>query len=1111
MKWYDLIPPEVFGEEKKVQQGSPIGFTGYGPDGKFQKHNPVALVQTMGGPMTVHEGEGMVQNGNGSISVIPQEKLKQIERQYKVPGMAEGGTFMPTQTDQTGAIGAPLGTPQADINQGIGTLRDIAGGKSAVTESIANRALSSLGGAQTAAIGAAKQEAAQAGYSKQAIGATAQTAMRNMEGERSKLMGDIAQGSQQQMAGAAQSLIGVGQAERGYQDISKDRKWERTLTYTDPSTPEGLKQLQDAYTRLYGTAAPDFNTLKEERDYLRTKRGQDIEQGNLTLEQLRTSVGDQQYKSIVDMINTGATLDQVNARLPAGQKLTQAMYDSMYGTTAKYFWEKSFTRDENRYQTETDYKRNWDAFQATAQYGTAEDAAAAYKLATGKDITPEAIKTMRAMQELQLDSQKISNDAARLQLDTGKMTSLIYMVNQGMSLETINATLGTTIGITEYNDIKEKYKLSVDALKTENLTASTQLQIIKGSMNTTAYNQMQNDIESGITLEEIRKRDYNGDGKPDFPDLDSAVYASVGREREISLATAEYNLSRLKTTTNTANWNTALDMARNGMNAAQIKEATGLTLTDNDVQNMRAYITPDKQWAEALAYNDPTTEAGRTALEEAWKVTHPGQEVPDFTSAAFTTEWNTAKNEAVMQAGKVVDALIGDIVDNTNEDIGAMTDAQMLGSSTVQSALENQTLRQNVFTKLGLSGDVNSPTNRAKIDAYITSSLKNAYKGDVDLLVENYIKAGRIPEEYKDTPDYQGELKRAIQDMLNSGAIDRNGNLVEGAVFDWPWDDPDTRFNYVDWNGNDIVYDANGVNKNSRQAIIIPGKQEAYRSTFNGVEREVNHEDANAMWSTLSETQKQSYFDASGKFNLEGFMEDYFVKTSGQNGGTVPHNLTDINGYFEQNPEALDTIIQNINGTVDASGKVSNQFVSSGYLDTVSKMIAEAGTDTEKLNAAKALSEQQNQFQYYDENGQWQHASTVNNNTLINIWQQFSQMYGKSGEPLTSQEFSRYWNDGKGWIIGEDGIVMNFKESWQKENGVTAENPALSGEAWTNFLKPSTATTSKTITENGKTYKPGDTKTVVDPGTGNTEVYTLQSDGTWKRTSWTQVEYSTGQ
>ena len=1056
MNWYDLMPPELFGEQEKRPQQKPIGFTGFGADGRFQKGNPTAMVQTMGGPMTLHEGEATVENENGSITVIPQQKLKQMERQYGIKGMADGGTFMPaTQTDQQAAIGGntTTGTPKTSIQTGIGALQNIASGKSAVTESIANRAMSNLGGAQTAAIGAAKQEAAQAGYSQQGIGAIAQTAMRNMEGERSKLMGDIAQGSQQQIAGAARDLVNVGTSERDYEKRSKDDEWQRTLTYTDPSTPEGLKQLQEAYARLYGTQAPDFNTLKEERDYLRSKRSQDVIQGELNIEQLKTAIGDQQYNSIVNKINTGATLDQINAGLPADKKLTQAQYDSMFATTSKYFWEKSFARDEQRYQSDTTYKRNWDAFQAAAQYGTAEDAAAAYKLATGKDMNPEAIKTMRAMQELQLDSQKIANDAAKLQLDTGKMTSLVYMVNQGMDLETINKTLGTQIGVTEYNEIKEKYKLSVDALKTANLTASTQLQITKGQMSTAAYDRMQSDIESGVTLEEIRKRDYNGDGQPDFPNLESSVYTSVGRERDIRLAVAQTQLDNLKKSTDAATWNEAVDMARKGLSAARIKEVTGLDLSDAEIQNIRTNLTPEKQWAEALAYNDPTTEAGRTALETAWKSTHPGQPVPDFTSAAFTNEWNEAKNVAIMQAGKVVSALLGDIVDNTNEDIGAMSDAQMRTSVTVKSALENQTLRSNVFTKLGLTGDPSSTANKAKIDDYIMTQIKNSYKGDVDILVDNYIKARRIPQEYLDTPDYQGQLKRAIQDMLNSGAIDRNGNLIEGATFDWPWDDPDTRFNYVDWNGNDIVYDANGNRPKDYEItqIKVPGKDQVYETTINGVKRAVFMRDMDSRWSTLTDSQKQSYFDAGGKFSLEKFMGDYFVQTDGQNGGVVLHNVTDINDYFDQNQEALDTIIQNINGTVDKDGKVSNQFVSSGYYDSVARMIANAGTNTEALNRAKALSDQENQFQYYDADGNWQHASTVNNNTLINIWQQFSQMYGKSGVPLTSQEFSRYWNDGKGWIIGEDGIVMNFKDSWQKENGVTPENPALSGEAWTNF------------------------------------------------------------
>jgi hypothetical protein len=72
---------------------------------------------------------------------------------------------------------------------------------------------------------------------------------------------------------------------------------------------------------------PDMTALSEDRDYIMQKRGQDIEQGELTLESMRTSLGDQKFNSALGQIAAGRPYDP-------SMGISQAEYNAMRTYTA---------------------------------------------------------------------------------------------------------------------------------------------------------------------------------------------------------------------------------------------------------------------------------------------------------------------------------------------------------------------------------------------------------------------------------------------------------------------------------------------------------------------------------------------------------------------------------------------------------------------------------------------------------------------------------------------------------------------------------------------------------------------------------------------------------
>jgi hypothetical protein len=87
--------------------------TGDGGDGQVQTSNPTSMVQTKTGPLMIHEGEGTVENKDGSVTVVPQKQLADMQKNLNIPGMETGGTYEPAATTATTTAAADTTTPAA--------------------------------------------------------------------------------------------------------------------------------------------------------------------------------------------------------------------------------------------------------------------------------------------------------------------------------------------------------------------------------------------------------------------------------------------------------------------------------------------------------------------------------------------------------------------------------------------------------------------------------------------------------------------------------------------------------------------------------------------------------------------------------------------------------------------------------------------------------------------------------------------------------------------------------------------------------------------------------------------------------------------------------------
>ena len=187
---------------------------------------------------------------------------------------------------------------------------------------------------------------------------------------------------------------------------------------------------------------------------------------------------------------------------------------------------QQFENEKTKYGDSAD----WKAYETAIAAGDFTTAAQAYKRVTGNDISMDQMKTnqnyLNTKQTQDIASGNLDLDAKKFNLDTSKMQAMISDINNGVPLDTINKTYGSNLTTADYGSIGEKYKISMDSLKT--------------SLGTQKVGAINDAINKGMTLDQINQQ---------FPDakLDMASYKAMYDATPLGDRTWERNMSYAKT------------------------------------------------------------------------------------------------------------------------------------------------------------------------------------------------------------------------------------------------------------------------------------------------------------------------------------------------------------------------------------------------------------------------------------------------------------------------------------------------------------------------------------------------------------------------------------
>lgn len=425
-------------------------------------------------------------------------------------------------------------------------------------------------------------------------------------------------------------------------------------------------------------------------------------------------------------------------------------------------------------------------------------------------------------------------------------------------------------------------------------------------------------------------------------------------------------------------------------------------------------------------YNNYTTPANKIALEAAQSALDNAKTVQSNTaiqnriSTLFASgSVSTAKNDPTLQA--LVKTMLGanatpeqisdeigkqwaafnetkkaDFNNNAEVLIGAAIDNEL----DLATVLSDDSIRRTVAGANGL--DINDPNDKAKIDEKIRGLYNQLDLSEAEILYNRLVKTGFVDEYMNDSPDFKQDMLAVISDLALKGSIDpETGMPSQDSWIELPWNDPDTRFKYKDWDGNDIDV---GTPVDS-VAIGILGNGTDYKNS-NG--QAVTNGDATAKWNSLGSTEKNKFLNDDGSVNVEAFLAAKFPATKTEDGQTVP----------VVTPETYDDKFLSSESYRNAISDAMKGFVSQAQVPT--ELTRDNGGMYEAGMVPTTM------FLSYDEYGKPQIKGFQEGN-LGFIWQQLSDKYGKpSGTLLDAASFQKVWNEGKDWRVNSDGVITNL-------------------------------------------------------------------------------------
>lgn len=404
-----------------VQPSTFLGNTGLGQDGVLQPSNPTNMMMTPEGMRMVHEGENLVQNPDGSITIFPaaqsQEQLKQMEQQG-VPGFQTGATVQPDlKKTQTGIGGATVGSEKEQPG---------------------------LGGTQIAP------------FTPDPV---VQQTTAPAPGQFN-LPTTTPPPQQQPVLDAPATQPTTTPAPATF-----NLPGEQPVTQTPPTTAPSPFETgtQQAFQQVQQQAAGDspvdraiassaLGGLGAEQEARRTRTAQDLAQTGVTGGQLQSALAQGARQSGIEQATVRGQL-----AIGAQERAAQAARDVFGMGIQGQEFELRRREFENTEQ--------WNNFLRAAEFGDDAAVSAAYQEVFGKPITDAAqinqirdySSRVRQLElegaELGIDAQTIANESARLGLTSQQYSQARDLIGQGFDVSQVNEATGFNLTPDQFNSI----------------------------------------------------------------------------------------------------------------------------------------------------------------------------------------------------------------------------------------------------------------------------------------------------------------------------------------------------------------------------------------------------------------------------------------------------------------------------------------------------------------------------------------------------------------------------------------------------------------------------------------------------------------------------------
>jgi hypothetical protein len=551
-----------------------------------------------------------------------------------------------------------------------------------------------------------------------------------------------------------------------------------------------------------------------------------------------------------------------------------------------------------------------------------------------------------------------------------------------------------------------------------------------------------------------------------------ATYSKISNDPNMSDSAKRRLMFEVDRTSNTGRSNLLGTIAESQMSNAQ--NAAKDVFNYGQTAEKFNQTTRDADWTRALNYYDPTTPEGLKTLQDMY-VQKFGGTPPDLSELIKERKYLDLKRQSEVDAssnnsitsriamlysgGKnsfdeiandatirsdVASAINAD--DKTPEGKAAITAEiqnrinayqvgntdtfagnleklignafETFGTEDVQGGhafvLNDNKIRNAAAGFLGIDPLSENINDQQKINDYINKVWDTGYaKTESKAIFEKWkYNYSSSLENMKDTPGWEGMAIATIEELNNKGQIDSDGKVLEGAVIDWPWNDPDTYFKFTDFNGNNISYDTEGNKPDGydNQVVKVNGKPFEYTDAVTGEKSQITFGAAQAAWNDATASEREDYSKKKGYPDIQSFLKDKFGTTKVAQ-GTVFNNMTDYNAAYESGD--WKTYFDGNGG--DVQDNIADNFSAGTY-----PAGSQQGDENTPIPAG--------QFLVYDKDG---NTSIKKSSGLDarNIYMQLSTAI--KGSPMNLSEFQSAWGDGSKYRIGDDGKILNFTEEFK--------------------------------------------------------------------------------